>query len=98
MRVRLTPEAKADVAEARRWYRKRRAGLDTRFLDALGVCLDSISAHPERGAIVEGRIRRVLMRGFPYGVFYVVYSNEAIVVACLHGARSPQVWRRRGAG
>lgn len=98
MRIRLTPEAKADVAAARRWYGERGAGLDARFLDALEACLDSISAHPKRGAIVEGSIRRFLMRGFPYGIFYVVYPNEAIVVACLHGARSPQVWRRRGAG
>jgi hypothetical protein len=35
--------------------------------------------------------------GFPYGVFYALYPNEAVVIACLHGARSPQVWRRRGA-
>lgn len=100
MRIRLTPEARADVAEARRWYRERGAGLDARFIDALEACLDSISAHPERGAIVEGGIRRLLMRGFPYGIFYVPYFNadEAIVIACLHGARSPQVWRRRGAG
>jgi toxin ParE1/3/4 len=95
VKIRLTPEAKADVAEARRWYRERGAGLDARFLDALEACLDSISAHAERGAIAEGSIRRLLMREFPYGIFYVLYSNEAIVVACLHGARSPQVWRRR---
>jgi len=98
VRIRLTPEAKADVAEARRWYRERGAGLDARLIDALEACLDSISAHPDRGAIVEGSIRRLLMRGFPYGVFYVPYSDESIVVACLHGARSPHVWRRRGAG
>lgn len=98
MRVRLTPEARADVAGARLWYRQRGSGLDARFLDSVEACVNSISEHPERGAIVEGRIRRLLMRGFPYSVFYALYPNEAVVIACLHGARNPRVWRRRGAG
>jgi len=97
VRVRLTPEAQADVAEARLWYRQRGTGLDRRFLDSVEACLSSISEHPERGLVVEGTIRRLLLRGFPYGVFYTLYPNEAVVIACLHGARSPQAWGRRGA-
>ncbi len=73
-------------------------GLDARFLDSVEACVSSISEHPERSPVVEGTIRRLLMRGFPYSVFYAAYPNEAVVIACLHGARSPQVWRRRGAG
>ncbi len=98
MRIRLTPEARTDVAEAHLWYRQRGPGLDRRFLDSVEACVDSISEHPERGAVVEGTVRRLLLRGFPYGVFYALYPNEAVVIACLHGARNPQVWRRRGAG
>ena len=98
MRVRLTPEARADVAEARLWYRQRELGLDARFLDAVEACVNSVSDHPERGLVVEGTIRRLLIRGFPYCIFYTLYAEEAVVIACLHGARSPRVWRRRGAG
>jgi plasmid stabilization system protein ParE len=98
VRVRLTPEAKADVAEARRWYRQRGARLDVRFLDSVEAAIESVSDHPERGPIIESAIRRLLLRNFPYSIFYVLYSNEAVVIACLHAARSPQAWRRRGAG
>ena len=98
MNVRLTPEARADVAEARRWYRQRGVGLDARFIEAVEACVETISEHPELGAIVEPPIRRLLMHGFPYSMFYVLYPSEAVVIACLHGARSPRVWRRRGAG
>ena len=98
MRVRLTPAAQADVAEARVWYRQRGLGLDRRFLDSVEACVNFISEHPESGPIVEGKIRRLLLRGYPYSAFYVLYPDEAVVIACLHGARSPRVWHRRGAG
>jgi plasmid stabilization system protein ParE len=72
VRVRVTPEARADLAEARRWYRQRAPGFDRRFIDAVEACVNSISEHPERGAVVEGTVRRVLLRGFPYSVFYTL--------------------------
>jgi plasmid stabilization system protein ParE len=96
--VRFTPDARADVANARLWYRQRDPVLGTRFLDAVEECVAQIVAHPQIGPIVEEPIRRLLLRGFPFSVFYRLYPDEAVVIACVHGARSPQVWRRRGAG
>lgn len=98
MRLRLTFEAQADVRDARLWYRAQRSGLDRRFLDAVEAACELLERNPELGPTVEGRIRRVLLRGFTYGVFYVIDSNEIVVIACLHGARSPREWRHRGAG
>jgi plasmid stabilization system protein ParE len=97
VRARLTPEAQADLAEARLWYRDRGSGLDQRFLYAVEACLRAISEYPERGSLIEPPIRRILLRGFPYALFYVLREDEAVVLGCLHGARSPRVWRRRGA-
>jgi plasmid stabilization system protein ParE len=98
VRVRFTRDARADVADARDWYRQRDPVLGVRFLDAVEECVARIGAHPELGPIVDEPIRRFLLRGFPYSIFYRLYLDEAVVIACVHGARSPQVWRRRGAG
>jgi plasmid stabilization system protein ParE len=95
VRVRFTVAARADVADARQWYRRRDPALAPRFLRAVDECVDQLLAHPEIGPIVEGSIRRLLLRGFPYGVFYRLYGDEAVVIACLHGARSSRAWRRR---
>ena len=95
MKVLLTPKAKADVAEARLWYRERGSGLDRRFLDAVADCVSAIAQNPEQGRAIEGAIRRILMRGFPFSLFYALYPDQAVVIACLHGARSPREWRRR---
>jgi plasmid stabilization system protein ParE len=98
VRVRFTLDARADVADPRRWYRQRDPALGTRFLDAVEECVAQIVDHPQIGPIVEDPIRRLLLRGFPFSVFYRLYADEAVVIACVHGARSPEVWRRRGAG
>ena len=97
MTVRLTSATQADLAEALRWYRRHRAGLDTRFLDAFDSALHAISRHPEIGAIVEGDVRRHLLRGFPYAVFYLAQGGEIIVLGCMHGARDPESWPGSGA-
>ncbi len=92
MIARITSAAQADLAQALRWYRRHRPGLDRRFLEAFDVAVDTISRHPEVGPEVEGSVRRYLLRGFPYAVFYVVYETEVVVVGCMHGARNSDSW------
>jgi hypothetical protein len=55
--------------------------LGTRFLDAVEECVPQIVAHPEIGPIVEEPIRGLLLRGFPFSVFYRLYPDEAVVIA-----------------
>jgi len=95
--ARFTPAARADVSAARQWYRDRNPGIDSRFLQAVDSAVSAISAHPEIGHEIEPGIRRYLVRGFPYTIFYRLYSAEFVVVACLHAARDPESWPRSGA-
>jgi plasmid stabilization system protein ParE len=95
--TRLTAAASADLADALDWYRSRQAGLDNRFLAAVDATLDELVKHPVVGTPVEGEIRRVLLRGFPYGIFYTTTGDEIVVIACMHGARDPKRWQARGA-
>ena len=40
--------------------------------------------------IVHGRVRRHLLRRFPYGLFYVQYPTEVVILAVVHGRRHPR--------
>jgi plasmid stabilization system protein ParE len=91
----LRPAAAADVEDAWRWYEARREGLGDEFLDAVQASLESICAHPEAAPLVHGDIRRLLLRRFPYGLFYRLIRGQVVVVACFHAKRSPRVWRTR---
>ncbi len=95
MSVRLTPEAEADLTEAYAWYRARGVALGDDFLVSFETIISSIDAHPEAFPEVHSRIRRALLRRFPYCVFYTVDSDGAVVLGCFHARRSPTAWKRR---
>ena len=40
-------------------------------------------------------IRRLLIRGFPYAIFFVVSDETVTVIAVLHASRNPQYWVNR---
>lgn len=94
-RIIVRPEAEADLAAAFAWYEKQRTGLGLQFLDAVENCLAQIAEHPEACPVIHRRFRRALTNRFPYKVFYVVESEWISVVAILHAARHPQLWRAR---
>lgn len=91
MKLRLPAAARADLRSARRWYRSQGPGLDLRFLESIEQGLDRIREHVHLGRCVEGDVHRLLVRDFPYGIFYKLYPDEVIVIACLHVARDPRI-------
>ncbi|MCB1006864.1 MAG: type II toxin-antitoxin system RelE/ParE family toxin [Acidimicrobiales bacterium] len=94
MRVRFLPEAEADLRDAYGWYDEQEHGLADEFLRTVDGCLAAIVRHPEAFPVVHRHLRRALLRRFPYGVFYLVGSDEVVVVGCLHAARDPKPWGR----
>ena len=95
MRVHLTPEAEADLAEILVWYSQRGATLSAEFLAAFSTVVRQIEQFPESAAVVHPPFRRALLRRFPYCAFYFLDVSEAVVVGCFHAHRDPRVWRIR---
>lgn len=92
----VRPAAAADIEDAYHWYEQQRPGLGEDFLAALRSTLDRVVTHPEAFAVVHRATRRALVpRRFPYGLFYRIYGDTIVVVACMHAKRNPQRWRRR---
>jgi toxin ParE1/3/4 len=95
VRLLLRHQAKGDLLEALAWYERQRPGLGADLRDEIDVALASIRDHPELYGRVDERVRRAPLRRFPYGVFYVVQGDTVRVIAVLHHARDPAVWRDR---
>ena len=91
----LRPAAAADVEGAFRWYEDQRPGLGEEFLGAVQAGLELVAAHPLAAPIVHRDTRRLLLRRFPYGVFYRLVEDDIVVVGVLHAKRHPRVWRGR---
>jgi plasmid stabilization system protein ParE len=95
-RVVVRPAAAADIEDAYRWYESQRPGLGEEFLVALKSTRDRVLEHPEAYPVLHRDTRRALIpQRFPYGLFYRIYGDAIVVVACMHAKRDPQRWRRR---
>lgn len=92
----VRPAAAADIEDAFRWYESRRSGLGDEFLLALTSTRNRILEHPEAYPVLHRTTRRALLPGrFPYGLFYRVYGDTLVIVACMHAKRDPRRWQRR---
>jgi plasmid stabilization system protein ParE len=95
MRLVLRRQAKADLDEAFHWYEERQTGLGRSFRSAVEATLSSIQEHPSMYPRVDSLIRRAATDRFPFGVFYRVDGDTVRVVAILHNARNPDLWKKR---
>ena len=88
----VRPEAEAELTEAFNWYEDKVTGLGNRFLLSVDAVINSIQREPLQYPIVYKNIRRVLTRRFPYQVLFIVDDLHIVVIAIIHGMRSPSVW------
>lgn len=97
MTVLLTPEAKADVAEAAAWYRTRSNQAAEQFLLAVGVTFARIEAQPTSQVVVDAETgaRRALLRKFPHRLLYLIDGGQLVVFAVMHHRRDDPAWRER---
>jgi hypothetical protein len=65
MIIRFTPDADAELAEARQWYSHQRADLDIEFMLRIDEALSRIVRDPHLYPIVYKTLRRVVVRRFP---------------------------------
>ena len=94
-RLYLRKAARADIAEAFRWYEARSAGLGFEFLRAVRVALGSVERAPEQYPGALDDIRKALLSRFPYVVYFVIHRRGISVLAVMHGRRNPRRWQSR---
>lgn len=93
--LRVRALARREIESAFDWYRERSSSAAEGFLDALDGALLHIARAPEQHLVVRGLLRRVLLAGYPYAIYYKVYPAVISVVGVVHGHRHPQTWLRR---
>ena len=75
--------------DAQAWYEARALGLGQEFVRAFEAALQSACRHPSGFAQVEEGCRRVVLRRFPYSLYYRAAGDELLVTAVFHHRRPP---------
>lgn len=94
----LLLQADQDIQSAFNRYEEYQAGRGEVFMHHLDAALNLLRHHPEMASIYEGRYRRMLMRDFPYGIFYEVQPKRIVVGAITDLRQDPEMIRRKLVG
>jgi plasmid stabilization system protein ParE len=90
------PDAADELVRAVAWYDEQRSGLGAEFAAACRSALTLKQDQPTAFRRLHGDVRRVMLRRFPYAIFYRVRETELLVIAVMHERRDPRPWRDRG--
>jgi plasmid stabilization system protein ParE len=88
-------DAHAELDEALFRYERIRPELAERFAAGVLQAVEAIAAAPLHYAVVDKGRRRVGIRRFPYGLYFMVEEERIVVIACFHGKRHPSRWQSR---
>lgn len=94
-RVIVRPEAEEDLKEVFSWYEDNRTGLGYDFLLQVDAGINFIKRSPKIHPIEYKGTRKHLIKRFPYKIIYFIEEEKIIVLAVLHGKRSPDLLKNR---
>lgn len=95
MSFRLHPDAEDELSEAIRYYEDVEPGLGQDFAVEIYSAVKRAIANPRAWTVLDGEVRRSLVRRFPYGVLYAEDDGGILVVAVMHLHREPGYWKGR---
>lgn len=87
--------AKEELLHATDYYYQINPKLADYFINSVESALERISSFPKTGTpSVEGT-RKIVLKHFPYLLFYKLYESEIIIFAVAHQAQKPHYWLSR---
>jgi plasmid stabilization system protein ParE len=93
--VEFHPEAEAELVSAAQYFESHVEQLGLDFILAVRQAYERILEFPDSGRPFGRRLRRTLVRGFPYGLIYRVEPSRILIVSVAHLHRRPGYWRSR---
>jgi toxin ParE1/3/4 len=91
LRLVISPTANRDIDEAMDWYDEQDADLGNHFIKAIQDRFDFILKYPLISRTMsDSPLRRTLLTGWPYIIYYRISGDTARVIAIIHTARDPK--------
>lgn len=84
-------DAKIDVRESKKWYKKQREGLEKRFAEAVKEVIYNVQNNPYSYELRYKNIRIAYTKIFPFGIHFYINEDKSqiVIIAVLHCKRNP---------
>ena len=94
----LLSQADLDIQTGFERYEDYQQGRGEVFMRQLDAAFTLLRQHPEVAPVYAGPYRRMLVREFPYGIFYQAQPARIIVAAIMDLRQDPRAIRRKLVG
>lgn len=89
------PEADKELTEAIAYYEQIEPGLGYDFaLEVYSAIRRSVD-FPEAWSVLDGDVRRSLVKRFPYGILYAQAEDGILILAVMNLHREPGYWKKQ---
>ena len=92
---RFRPELVEDAAEAFHYYEERAEGLGHELLRSYYAAIATVERDPEIHLRTHGDFRRVLLKRFPYAIYFRLEGNVIVFVLLFPGVRNVRLLRKK---
>ena len=92
--VLIGSSARDEIREAHQYYFDRSERAARSFLEAVDDAIALIKVQPCGSAILQGDLRHLTLKRYPYAIYYRVVGTSIFIVGCIHGKRHPRTWRK----
>ncbi|MDX8405545.1 MAG: hypothetical protein R8K50_05270 [Mariprofundus sp.] len=89
------PEAEKEFNKAIDYYKEIEQGLGYDFALEVYSTIHRSVEFPKAWSVLEGEVRRSLVRRFPYGILYSEEKDGIFIVAVMNLHRNPEYWKLR---
>ncbi len=89
------PEAEEDFNKAIDYYEAIEPWLGYDFALEVYSAIQRAVDFPKTWMVLEGEVRRTLVKRFPYGILYSEEENGIFILAVMHLHRKPGYWHHR---
>ncbi|MDX9796222.1 MAG: type II toxin-antitoxin system RelE/ParE family toxin [Arcobacteraceae bacterium] len=95
MNIKILDEAAMELDDAFNYYQYEQENLGYRFINKFTDAIELIKFYPNGWHQLSKKLRRCLIKNFPYGIIYQIKENEIIIVAVANLHRKPNYWVNR---
>ncbi len=86
--IELRPPVLSDLDEAFGWYEAREDGLGVNFIKMFSAVLPMLRRNPAACAFWYRDVRHVMLKRFPYAVYFRVEGSKVVIFRVYHSVRS----------
>jgi len=95
MNVKIIDDASHELNDVFIYYEYQQKDLGHRFIESFTQTVELIKFYPNGWHPLSKKVKRCLIKDFPYGIIYQVREETIIVVAVANLHRKPNYWTDR---